>query len=296
MPFDASDKEFLEKLVSSRVTPIATSVTNVEGRLLELEGKLAATEAKLAACEQIIKANDRRISAQDLLISAQQAKLTDIEKRLTTETEVNKTYRNLCKKLEGEIDGLEQYGRRYCARVFNIKHKENESEEELFTTLKNELKKVDYNLQRGDLVNFHRLGKVKKSEGKPDTQQVILKFQKWAPRKALYGINKKARRPGSKTSMRVHNDLTRRRLDTLEATKKRISLTFGESDEIYAYSDINSNIRVRCPDGSTIRINTIEEGKKAVREISERWEPVPNVYPGSNIEVNVSAATEPSEA
>ena len=81
----------------------------------------------------------------------------------------------------------------YCARVFNIENKEDETEEELFTSLKQEMKKVDFNLQRGDLANFHRLGKVKKNDKGPDTRQVILKFHKWAPRKALYGINKKAR-------------------------------------------------------------------------------------------------------
>ena len=277
MPFDDSDKTFLENLINKRVTPIASSVVSVEARLAELEAKLEATEIT-------IEAQNARISAQDALISAQQSKLDGLEKRLNTETEINKSFRSLVKKLETEIDNLEQYGRRYCARVYGIEAKDNETEEELFTSLKKELKKVDYNLQRGDLVNFHRLGKVKQNEKGPDTQQVILRFQKWAPRKALYGINKKARKPGCKTSMRVYNDLTKRRLEILNATRKRINNTFGENDEIFAYSDINSNIKIRCPDGSTMKIESIEEGAEAVREVNRRWEHV-TVYPVSNIEV-----------
>ena len=196
MPFDKSDKQFLEGLITQRVTPIATGITNAETRLLDLEGKLAATEAKLAACEQIIKAHDNRISAQDLLITTQQTKLAELEKRLTTEAEVNKTYRKLVNKLEGEIDDLEQYGRRYCARVFNIENKEDETEEELFTSLKQEMKKVDFNLQRGDLANFHRLGKVKKNDKGPDTRQVILKFHKWAPPQGTVWNQQKGEAPG----------------------------------------------------------------------------------------------------
>ena len=169
----------------------------------------------------------------------------------------------------------------------------DETEEELFVSLKTELKKVDYNLQRGDLVNFHRLGPVKKNDKGPDTRQIIMRFSKWGPRKALYGLNKRARHPGSKTSMRVHNDLTKRRLDVLNAARRRIETTFGEADEIFAYSDISSNIRIRCPDNSTIRVNSTEEVKEAVRDICRKWEPIPtepeSVYPGSNIDIVADA-------
>ena len=63
-----------------------------------------------------MKAQDARISAQDILITAQKSKLDELEKRLNTESEVNKTYRSLVKKLEADVDDLEQYGRRYCVR------------------------------------------------------------------------------------------------------------------------------------------------------------------------------------
>ena len=43
MPFDDSDKTFLENLINKRVTPIASSVVSVEARLAELEAKLEAT-------------------------------------------------------------------------------------------------------------------------------------------------------------------------------------------------------------------------------------------------------------
>ena len=127
MPFDKADKEFLEECINKRVTPISSSVVSVEARLAELEAKLAATDI-------IVKAQEARISAQDVLISAQQSKLQQLESRLNTEIEVNKSFRSLVKKLETDIDDLEQYGRRYCARVFGIQVKPDETEEELFVS------------------------------------------------------------------------------------------------------------------------------------------------------------------
>ena len=63
--------------------------------------------------------------------------------------------------------------------------KADETEEELFVSLKTELKKVDYNLQRGDLVNFHRLGPVKKNDKGPDTRQVNNAIQQMGPTDCL---------------------------------------------------------------------------------------------------------------
>ena len=49
---------------------------------------------------------------------------------------------NVKQKLEADVDDLEQYGRRYCVRIYNLPVKEHETEEQLFTSLKTELKKV----------------------------------------------------------------------------------------------------------------------------------------------------------
>ena len=79
----------------------------------------------------------------------------------------------------------------------------------------------------------------------------------------------------------------------LNAARRRIETTFGESEDIFAYSDISSNIRIHCPDNSTIRVNSTEEVKEAVRDICRKWEPIPtepeSVYPGSNIDIVADA-------
>ena len=261
MPFNEDDKKYLESLLTKRVTPVETNVTSLS--------------AKLAELENIVKAQDARLSAQDVLIQAQQTQINSIQQRLDTEIEVNKSYRQLVKKLEIDIDDLEQYGRRYIVRVENIAVKENETEDELFESLKTEFKKLDYNLQRGDLKNFHRLGKVKKSDRGPDSRQCLIKFHRWGPRKALYGINKKARRPGVNTRMRVHNDLTKRRFDIFNSVQKRIEGNFGDSGDVFVYSDVNSNLKIRQPDGKAVGFNTLEEGVEIVRRIARFWTPTP---------------------
>ena len=165
MPLDADDKKWLEDLVTQRVTA--------------LTDKLDILEKSVGALREIMEKQDEHIEFLD--------------KRLRTEMEVSKAFRKRVGQLELQVDSLEQYGRRYCVRIVGIPEDKQESEEQLFGTLKTELQKIDFNLQRGDLTNFHRLGRPKKQEHGPDTQQCILRFLKWGPRRALYGINKKAR-------------------------------------------------------------------------------------------------------
>lgn len=190
-------------------------------------------------------------------IVRQDETILNLDHRLQTETEVSKVWRKKVGQLETQLDALEQYGRRYCVRVEGIPEDKNETEDQLFTTLKTKLKDIDINLQRGDLVNFHRSAKPKKHERGTTTQQCIMKFYKWGPRRAFYGMNKKAR--AKNLPIRVHNDLTRRRFDALLTAQRKIAAKFGESNECFAYSDINSNLKVRTPDGYAVPFDTADD-------------------------------------
>ena len=237
MPLDADDKKWMEEMVTERVTVLAN-------KLMEVEKSVAGL------CE---------------ILAKQDENIALLDQRLQTEREVSKAFRKRVGQLEVQIDSLEQYGRRYCVRVEGIPENKQETEEDLFSTLKTELQKLDVNLQRGDLVNFHRLGKPKQKERGPITQQCILRFLKWGPRRAMYGINKKARNKA--LSIRVHNDLTKWRFETLSAARLKISAKLGKTNECFAYSDINSNLKIRVPTGTAVSFCSLEEVDDILREI-----------------------------
>jgi len=217
MPLDETDKSFLETLIKQRVTTVSDSVTSVSSKVTALEKTV------------------------ELLTT----RLETLEKKFATECEVSKAYRQRVHQLEEELDDLQQYGRRYIARIEGIPAKKGETEDELFDAIKKGLKDVDYNLQRGDLANFHRSAKPRDIEldngDVVQTQQCMVKFYKWAPRVRLYGLNKKAKQKN--VLVRANNDLTKRRYHILGPARDQVKAAFGEQNNIFVYSDRSSNLK-----------------------------------------------------
>lgn len=161
-------------------------------------------------------------------------------------------------------DDLEQYGRRYCARIEGIRENVGETEDDLFTSIQSALAEVDVPLVRNDLANYHRSAAARVSRDGTRTQQCILSFTHWAPRRRLYGANKRARGLGK--PIRCHNDLTRRRFQLLSATRDRLKAAIGESNDVFVYSDVNSNLRMRTPDGVK-GFNSTEEAQALINQL-----------------------------
>ena len=241
MPLDETDKQFLENLINQKVTTVNDSVTTVSDKVKALEHTVQLLTARLE----------------------------NMEAKFKTECEVSKVFRQWVHQLEEEVDDLQQYGRRYIARIEGIPAKKGESEDELFDAIKKGLQDVDYNLQRGDLANFHRSAKPRDIElasgEKIKTQQCMLKFYKWAPSVRLYGLNKKAKRKN--VTVRANNDLTKRRYRLLNAARDQVNAAFGEQNEMFVYSDRSSNLKFHLPDNTAVSFRSESDVAQIIKEI-----------------------------
>ena len=105
------------------------------------------------------------------------------------------------------------------------------------------------------------VGKPRINDDGTQVKQCIVQLANWSAREKFVGYNKKAK----KTPSRVNNDLTKRRLDLLLAlTRRQIKERMIESgfteeqlrgkngmqipdeDNVFAYCNINSELRIRA--------------------------------------------------
>ena len=115
MPLAQKDKDWFEELLNRRVTELSEKVAGLQ----------------------------RSFSLLQSTLNEQAESILTLNARLNTECEVTKALRSRLNQLELSQDALEQYGRRYCVRVEGILEVKGETEEELFTTLKTNLSKID---------------------------------------------------------------------------------------------------------------------------------------------------------
>lgn len=181
------------------------------------------------------------------------------------------------------IDDLEQYGRRMCVRVEGVPWAEGETNEELQDTLVAEFGKLGVVVEPRDIVRLHRSSKpkeVKRGNKVVVTKQAIIRFSNWRSREKFAGLNKKARqveKTTKKPSIRVNNDLTKRRLQLLTSARQRISVHLGrlfteeeqkdglpDADNVFAYANINSDLRMRIR-GRVVSFNSLPELEDAIK-------------------------------
>ena len=171
-----------------------------------------------------------------------------------------------------KCDDIEQYSRRMAIRVEGIPWKEGETNEELEKTSLAEFKKSGVVVQSSDIVRLHRSSGPKEKDG-VTSKQAIIKFASWKAREKFAGFNKKARATDKRTkkfSVRVNNDLTKRRLvlltDARNQIKAKLSRAYSEEqmkelpdhENVFAYANINSELRMRVR-GKVLKFNTIPE-------------------------------------
>ena len=119
-----------------------------------------------------------------------------------------------------------------------------ESEDELFSAITEKLAVVGVELERDDVVRFHRSAAPRINNENKTVAQCIVKLAKWAPRRKMQGVNKVAREKGA--SIRVHHDLTHRRYGLLAKARDQVKTSLGHVTETFPFVDVNSNLKIRC--------------------------------------------------
>ena len=170
-----------------------------------------------------------------------------------------------------ENDHLQQYGRRASVRVEGIPFVEGESPSDLRKKVKENLAKLDIKINDSDIFRMHRSSRPKTDEFNPEkgvVAQTLIKLNSWEMREKLHSANRIARQ--RKATIRVNHDLTKRRYSLLQRAKslfsKKMATIFtkeelkdiGDESNIFAYANINSDLRARVK-GVVVSFETDEE-------------------------------------
>ena len=199
-------KRYLEELMESQTEKLMGRITALEEKLLEKDTVIDELNGELAVAKRV---NGVLVETVDNL-------------RVT-------------------VDDLEQYGRRYAVRIDNIPFKKGETEAELQEKVKGVLKIAGVKVE-GDTINrLHRSSPPRVNDEGVTVAQTIVKFRHWAPRRQSHLGRELARKEG----FYIRHDLTKRRLALLKRARDLIKNGFDESEEVYAYADINSNLTLR---------------------------------------------------
>ena len=225
MEISASVKEYLEQLISEQTNTLST--------------KIAALELKLQEKDK---------------------KIDDLTSSLAVVRNVNQQLQKNIDSMRVEIDDSAQYSRRYSIRIENIPYKRDETESELKSKVVDVLTKVGVDVKDDTLDRFHRSGKPHpKSQDNQRTSgelvaQTIVKFRHWEPRRQAHVGRSKLRG----TDFKIRPDLTKRRLDLLNTARDRVKAASGDSNDNFAYCDINCNLAMRM-NGERRFFNTLRE-------------------------------------
>ena len=92
---------------------------------------------------------------------------------------------------------------------------------------------------------------------------MLIQFKYWEPRAALHGFNKGLFNTDHK--VRIYPDLTKRRLDVLSECRNILKTRNLSSRDVFCYTDINSNLKLRA-NNNVYSFNTTEEFEKRLVE------------------------------
>ena len=198
---------------------------------------------------------------------------------ITTLQEDNARLRERLIEFDIRCDDLEQYGRRMAVRVEGLPWKEGETNVELEGALVKEFALQGVVIEPSNIVRLHRSSHPKKKNGKV-FKQCIVKLSNWRAREKFGGYNKKARqyeKSMKKSTVRVINDLTKRRLILLTEARNRITTRLGmkftpeeienlaDGDNVFTYANINSDLKMRVS-GKVLSYNSIPELDACIAE------------------------------
>ena len=117
--------------------------------------------------------------------------------------------------LEGAIEAQEQYSRRNCLLFHGVGETKDEETDAL--VIKNVKERLGITLQNSDLDRSHRLGAPRMDKR---ARPIIVKFNRYNTRAAVYGSKKKLKG----TTLLLTESLTRRRMEVLNASKRRFGI------------------------------------------------------------------------
>ena len=157
------------------------------------------------------------------------------------------------------MNNLEQYQRRTSLRIHGVPVPDGpETNQEVIKHVEETHKALKIPFVRENIFRAHRIGQKKtidvdidpndkrKGVKKVKTQAVICKFTSWDARCALYKARPTRKKPvNNKCFTSISLDLEKNRLALLDVARSKITDLDLNTNEVYAFADINCNLVVR---------------------------------------------------
>ena len=251
---DQTDRS-VQEIIARIDTTVSTAVTAaVTAALQSIEERFTHIETKFEErVQRLEEASERKTRALELKLST----LEETNRRMGAD--INGMRRDM-HNLHGLVEGQEQYGRLMNVRIENIPYNcdpKLESDEALLEILNCELKKIDIELEKPDIVRFHRNQKAYLKDDKHQAQ-VIIKVATWKARMKFKKANARAR--ALKLPIRCHADLTKDRHAVLSHARERINRAMKlkytaaeirnneipDAEKCFAFATDNCELLMRC--------------------------------------------------
>ena len=155
------------------------------------------------------------------------------------------------RELEKRLDDAEQYSRRSSLRIYGIPLSAKETSADCLTKVKGLFDKLSVKVPEECIDRAHRIGQIKKNSGSKNPEKaVIVKFNSWGKRVAVYRARKEL------NDIAIHLDLTPRRAKLFAAAREKAKV----SDKIdFAFVDINCRLGLKSAKGTLAFFNSEEE-------------------------------------
>ena len=149
-------------------------------------------------------------------------------------------------RLEERSVNQEQYQRRTSLRIHGVPVVVgSESNQDVLKIVEEVHKQVKVPYSRANIFRAHRIGPKKKIDNNV-TQAIIVKFNDWDARCALYRARPTRKKPIKDIIFKsISLDLAKDRIGLLEKARERIKNSNLDANEVYAFADINCNLTVR---------------------------------------------------
>ena len=145
--------------------------------------------------------------------------------------------------LEKYCEENEQYSRRLCLRVKNLKKQENKSSKKVLEEIKYLFSEASINISDACIDRAHRVSKT--------DDKVIMRFTRFHHRTMFFRKRKEL-----KNEVKVHLDLTKARLDLLIKASKYVK---NLSNVDFVYADINCRLKIHFSNNNESLFDSMED-------------------------------------
>ena len=212
--------------------------------------------------EKATKALACKISALEAKAEVHEAHMKNLEEQLGRESNMQekfKEYDNAFMAQGIQLDGMEQYSRRTCLRIFGVPLETPPSARENCKAKVIEIcSEMEVEIEDEDIDRAHDISK-KYNAGGINHQAIIVKFHSWDKRTAVYQGRKKL------TGKSIRLDLTQSRAKLLGQSK----LLVAENTGVEAvFVDVNCRLELKTVEGDRKFFNTKLEFFKLLDDLA----------------------------